>query len=143
MIKFIALQPHHITAIQLQRAQAGTAGHMTAAHAKALVEAAGVGWAAVGPEDGVIACAGIVEMHQHRGLAWAMFSDSALARFKIIHRVAVQVLSASPWRRVEMHVDCQHAAGCRWAERLGFRVEGVMQAVTPDGRDCFLYARVR
>ena len=142
MIKIVALRAAHITAIQLQQAQSGTAAHMDSVQARALVDADGVGWAAEDEQGRVIACAGIVEMHRQRGLAWAMFSDTALSRFKIIHRVATRVLAASPWRRVEMHVDCNHAAGCRWAERLGFVSEGVMKAVTPDGRDCFLYARV-
>ncbi|KAG1253392.1 hypothetical protein G6F68_011358 [Rhizopus microsporus] len=91
----------------------------------------------------LIACAGIVQAHEQRGMAWAMFSERALRQFKLIHRVVRAVLNGAKWRRIEMTVDANHAAAIAWAERLGFEREGLMRAVTPDGRDCFLYAKVK
>jgi RimJ/RimL family protein N-acetyltransferase len=76
-------------------------------------------------------------------MAWAMFSEGALRQFKLIHRVVRAVLNGAKWRRIEMTVDANHAAAIAWAERLGFEREGLMRAVTPDGRDCFLYAKVK
>jgi len=67
----------------------------------------------------------------------------ALAQFKTIHRVVLAVLVAAPWRRIEMAVDCEHASAYRWAQRLGFACEGRMRAYTPDGRDSFLFARIK
>lgn len=115
---------------------------ITAEHAQQLANADGVAWAALDGED-VIACAGIVQVHEQRGMAWAMFSERALCQFKLIHRVVRAVLEGTQWRRIEMTVDVRHSAAIQWAERLGFKREGLMRAVTPDGRDCFLYAKVK
>jgi len=141
----VALQPSHLLDIELQSAQAsGFAGRLalTPQQAADIVAASGVSAAAI-DEDQVIACAGIVDLHGGRGHAWAMFSAQALVRFKTIHRVVLAVLNAAPWRRIEMAVDCEHVAACHWAQRLGFSCEGRMRAYTPDGRDSFLYARIR
>ncbi|MGE4334966.1 MAG: GNAT family N-acetyltransferase [Pigmentiphaga sp.] len=141
-MRIIALRPEHILAVQLQPAQDFAAGFVTAEQAQGIVAAPGIGWAA--EVDGqVIACAGIVQMHDERGTAWAMLSADALRHFKTLHRVIGAVLDRAPWQRIEMTVDVRHDAGCRWAERLGFVQEGRMRAYTPDGRDCFLYARVK
>jgi len=144
-MKIVALQPSHLLDIDLQAAQAsGFSGRlaMTTQQAADIVAASGVSAAAV-DGDQVIACAGIVDLHGGRGHAWAMFSARALAQFKTIHRVVLAVLAAAPWRRIEMAVDCEHASACRWAQRLGFACEGRMRAYTPDGRDSFLYARIK
>lgn len=141
-MRIIALAPEHILAVQLQPAQGYAAAFVTEHQAREIVAAKGIGWTA--EHDGqVIACAGIVQMHDERGMAWAMLSKDALRHIKTIHRVIANVLDRAPWRRIEMTVDARHAAGCRWAERLGFEREGLMRAYTPDGRDCFLYARVK
>jgi RimJ/RimL family protein N-acetyltransferase len=132
----------HVQAVQLQEAQAFAMPMISAEHAQQLAAADGVAWAALDGDD-VIACAGIVQAHEQRGMAWAMFSEGALRQFKLIHRVVRMVLHGAKWRRIEMTVDANHAAAIAWAERLGFEREGLMRAVTPDGRDCFLYAKVK
>jgi RimJ/RimL family protein N-acetyltransferase len=132
----------HVQAVQLQEAQAFAMPMISAEHAQQLAAADGVAWAALDGDD-VIACAGIVQAHEQRGMAWAMFSEGALRQFKLIHRVVRAVLNGAKWRRIEMTVDANHAAAIAWAERLGFEREGLMRAVTPDGRDCFLYAKVK
>jgi len=141
-LKIIALKPEHLLAVQMQPEQAHGQKYVTFEVAQELITSPGVGWAA--EYDGhVIACAGIVHIHDGRGHAWGMFSQAALAHFKTIHRVVREVVQSCPWRRVEITVDCHHLAARRWAERLGFECEGTMRAYTPDGRDCFLYARIR
>jgi len=140
-MQIIALKPEHLLAVQMQPAQAWSAACMTPAMAQEVAAGSVVGATAV--QGGcVIACAGLIELHPGRAQAWAMFACQALAHFKTIHRVVGAVLSASRWRRIEMYVDCQHEAACRWAARLGFDREGRLRAVTPDGRDCYLYARM-
>ncbi|WP_242683746.1 GNAT family acetyltransferase [Paenalcaligenes suwonensis] len=143
MIKIVALEVEHILAVQLQQAQAYAIPIVTAEHAHALVQANGVGWAALDDDGNATACAGIIEMHQQRGMAWALISEAALKQFKTLHRVISAVVRSAPWKRIEMTVDSQHTAGIAWAERLGFKREGLMTAYTPDGRDCFLYAKVK
>jgi RimJ/RimL family protein N-acetyltransferase len=141
-MNIVRMRAEHVPAVQLQEAQAFAIPMITAEHAQQLANADGVAWTALDGDD-VIACAGIVQVHEQRGIAWAMFSDRALRQFKLIHRVARAVLQRSQWRRIEMTVDVRHDAAIQWAERLGFEREGVMRAVTPDGRDCFLYAKVK
>lgn len=45
-------------------------------------------------------------------------------------------------RRMQFEVNCDYPEGQKWAESLGFRVEGVMEAWGPRGEDHFLYGRV-
>jgi len=141
MPHIVALRPEHLLAVQMQAAQAHGQRYVTETMAHELVAGQGVGWSAQ-HEGQIIACAGILQMHEARGMAWAMFAQTALAHFKTIHRVVLAVLAAAPWRRIEMTVDARHESACRWAERLGFACEGLMRAYTPDGRDCYLYARI-
>ena len=141
-MKIVQMTAEHVQVVQLQGAQAYAIPMVTAEHAQQLAVAEGVAWAALDGED-VIACAGIVQAHEQRGLAWAMFSDRALRQFKLIHRVTRLVLAGARWRRIEMTVDVSHTAAIVWAERLGFEREGRMRALTLDGRDCFLYAKVK
>ena len=44
---------------------------------------------------------------------------------------------------IEMIVDPDHRAACRWARLLGFEEEGYMKSYSPDGRDALMFARVR
>lgn len=143
MMKIVALEAQHILEVQLQQAQAYAIPTVTPEHAQALVRAKGIGWTALDSDGQAIACAGIIEMHPQRGMAWALISDAALKQFKTIHRVISAVVRSAPWRRIEMTVDSQHTAGIAWAKRLGFKQEGLMAAYTPDGRDCFLFAKVK
>jgi len=141
-MQIVTLTPEHLLSVPLQTAQGWAGAFMTPDMAREIVASAAVGAAAV--LDGrTIACAGLVELHPARAQAWAMFSTEALARFKTIHRVIRVALNAARWRRVEMYVDCQHRAAQVWAHRLGFACEGRLRAVTPDGRDCYLYARIK
>ena len=136
------LTPSHIMAINLQPAQQFALGLLTPEYASQIVEQRGVGWTAM-HEGRPIACAGIVEAWEGRGLAWALFSEQALRHFTSIHRAARNVLADAPWRRIEMTVDATHEQGIRWAQRLGFEQEGLMRSYTRDGRDCYLFARLK
>lgn len=141
MIRIEKLRPEHVLAIDLQPAQRIVTGAIDPVYARGIVEHDGIGFAAV-LADRVIACAGIAEGHPGRGIAWALLSDEALAHFRFIHKATKRAVSTAPWRRIEMTVDAEHASGARWAESLGFVREGRMRAYTPNGRDCFLYARI-
>ncbi len=91
-----------------------------------------------------IASAGVVEVWPGRGYAWALLSAEAGRYMVRITRAVREFLDGSGYRRVEMAVDADFAAGRRWAEMLGFVCETPqpMRAYAPNGRDCYLYARV-
>lgn len=136
------LTPEHILSVDLQPAQARTAGVLTREYAEHLCSISSVGWAIV--ENGVtLGCGGIVEIWENRAQAWTLISSALLSRFRPAHRMVRAVLDDAPWRRIEMDVDASHEAGIAWAEHLGFVNEGVRRKFTVDGRDVILYARVK
>ena len=45
-------------------------------------------------------------------------------------------------RRIQIEVKTDYRMGCRWAEALGFKREGLMRRWMPDGSDAYLYGRV-
>lgn len=95
--------------------------------------------------DEVVACAGIVDIWQGRGQAWALMSDSIGVRFVKVHRAVKRALDLYEHRRVEMIVDADFAEGLKWAELLGFKCETPdgMPGYYNDGRLYKLFARVR
>lgn len=136
------LRAEHILAVRPQAAQKIVSGEVTPEYAAHLASLKGVGWAIV--EDNVVfACGGIVEKWPGSGQSWAIFSDAVLQRFRPVHRLVTGVLRDAPWTRIEMDVDAEHVAGIAWAERLGFVNEGLRRKYTVDGRDVYLFARVR
>lgn len=131
----------HLDELVLQTVQAGLLPFLDAGHARELAEKS---FAFTGFQDGrVVGCAGLIEMWPGRDCAWSLLSDCGPKAFLNIHRTVVRFLDARKSRRIEMSVDVDHAAGQRWAELLEFKKEGYMTSYSPDGRDCFLYARVR
>ncbi|WP_186058641.1 GNAT family N-acetyltransferase [Burkholderia gladioli] len=136
------LRPDHILAVDLQPAQATIGGVLTPSYAEHLCTLPGVGWALV--DQGVtLGCGGIVEVWPNRAQAWTLISPALLRQFRAAHRMVRAVLDDAPWRRIEMDVDAEHAAGVAWAERLGFALEGVRRKYTADGRDVMLFARIK
>lgn len=103
-------------------------------------------WSWTGLIDGeVIGCSGVLPIWQGRGMAWAYLSDKVSGKnFMTVHRAVKKFLDGCHLKRIEMSVDCRFDAAHRWAKALGFKMEaGRMEAYTPSGMDCSLYARVR
>lgn len=142
MILVERLRVDHLLSIELQSAQAFAQTLLTREYAESIVGQTGVGWT-VAKDGRPVACGGIAEQWPGRAEAWTLLSDEALLMFRHVHRVARGAIANAPWSRVEMKVDAQHDAGVRWARRLGFECEGLMRKYTTDGRDIFLFARVK
>lgn len=142
MMRIEPFKAAHLVGMQLQPAQRLSLDEgMTAEYARAL-EIAGGGYTAL-VDERVIACAGIVEQWRGRGLAWALIAEDAGRHFVRVTRAVHRALEMAQFRRVECHVDCEFGAAIRWAEMLGFEVESKMRAFTPEGRDSFMFVRVR
>ncbi|MFK0377844.1 GNAT family acetyltransferase [Pandoraea sp. NPDC090278] len=136
------LRAEHLLFIELQPAQAFAQALLTREYAETIAGQTGVGWTVL--KDGKpVACGGVAEQWPGRAEAWTLLSDDALRTFRHVHRVAQGVIAEAPWNRIEMKVDARHDAGVRWAKRLGFECEGLMRKYTTDGRDIFLFARVK
>ena len=91
----------------------------------------------------VVVCAGVEYQWAGRGIAWALLSECSPVVFVLIHRAILRFLEGCDLRRIETSVDLGYGPGHRWAQLLGFEVEGLMRGHQPDGRDSILYARVR
>lgn len=89
----------------------------------------------------VVALGGLVEQWENRATAWAFLA--ADAPMLALTREVGRLLRNVPFRRVDCWVDVDFPAGHRWADLLGFELEGVARAYLPDGRDAAIYSIVR
>jgi hypothetical protein len=134
-------QARHLDDFDLQAVQAGLRPFLEAGHVLELAERS---FAFTGFQDGKpVGCAGLVVMWPGRDCAWSLLADCGPKAFLNVHRTVARFLDARGTRRTEMSVDADHKAGQRWAELLGFHKEGFMKAYSPDGRDAYLYARIK
>jgi hypothetical protein len=138
----VPFQPEHLTAMVLQPDQAYLRAWITPEVAAAV--AAHEAFSALDEDGDVIGSAGVINLWEGRGMAWAYLSVNARNHMLPITKAVRRFLEVCPLRRVEMTVDAEFPQGHRWANMLGFKLEcGRMQAYRPDGGACSLYARVR
>lgn len=103
------------------------------------------GFAVSAWEDGTcIGAAGILEFWHDRAAAWCLMSQACSPHMLEITRIVKAALDFHPAARIEMTVFADFPAGIRWARMLGF----VQETPEPmrkfaDGRDAYLFARVR
>lgn len=141
-MNIVEYKPEHLHQIDLQEGQAYLSNWVTPELAASL---GGSGWAYTGMDgDAPVGCAGVINVWQGRGIAWAYLSKGVSRHnFIAVHKAVVRFLDACYIQRVEMTVDCDFEPGHRWAGMLGFTMESPrMRAYRPDGGDCALYARV-
>lgn len=140
-MKIVSFEAAHLNGLRLQPAQRDMARYMSQTYGAALAQSGDAFSAIKGRR--VLGCAGIELIWENRGIAWSLLGDVTATEMLAIHRRVAAFLEGQPLRRIEMTVDCGHAPGHRWARMLGFQHEGKLQAYTPDGRDCDLYARIK
>lgn len=90
----------------------------------------------------IIACCGIVTQWENRAVAWALMSRDAGKCMRGIVRAIDNYLKLKRIRRVEAFTTCDFKPGVRMLQILGFRCEGMAEKYTPDGHDCYLFARL-
>jgi hypothetical protein len=95
--------------------------------------------------DEVLACAGLLEQWDNRGVVWAYLSSTIGGRRMVpLTRMVARFLDAAPFDRIEATVDADFPQGHRWVKMLGFELEAPrMRKYRPDGGDSALYARIR
>ena len=96
-------------------------------------------------DDVVLGFAGIMIQWPGRAIAFAYLSSMhTKAQILFGHRAVKDFLDGCYIKRIEMHVDCDHIEGHRWARLLGFTMEAKqLVGYRPGGGDCSLYARIR
>ena len=90
-----------------------------------------------------VAAAGITPMWDSRAFAWALITVDAGKHMRTLTRAVLRFLNGCPVRRIEAYVAPDFPAAIRWMQILGFSIEGRMRAFTPEGHDCFMYARIK
>lgn len=93
----------------------------------------------------ILACAGVLELWEGRGVAWAMLADGIGSRFVPIHKAVARYLEAASlrYRRLEATIDIGFSPGVRWVKLLGFKLETpLMEKYLPDGGDAAMYVRL-
>jgi hypothetical protein len=94
--------------------------------------------------DQPVMIGGVVPVWPGRGLAWfAAAPDPLLAHWLRAARFTRSLLASLPQRRIETTISANYPEGCRWAEALGFDREGLMRGFGEDGKDFWLYARIK
>jgi hypothetical protein len=80
-----------------------------------------------------------------RAVAWFIIDPLLPARMLVeARRKCAEVIAlahAQGWRRIEAHVHERFPRGCRFAERLGFILEGYSPCWLPDEAGVFNFAR--
>lgn len=141
-MKIERFRKEHIDAMAIQERQKGLEYLETTEHFQWLE--GNDSFSAIDDDGTVLACAGVVQMTEGRGVAWAYMSQNIGHKMTHVTRAVRRYLKLSPLWRIEMHVDCDFDSGHRWARMLGFKMECErMRAFTPDKRDCALYAMVK
>lgn len=140
-MQIIPFKGEHLFDLRLQHMQQEFHQQFTPQYGRAL-EDVGNGYTAM--VDGKpIACAGLAEQWEGRALAWALIGQDAGPHFVRMVRGMRRALDMSRWRRIEAQVDAEFVEGIRLAVMLGFEVESKMRAFTAEGRDAFMFVRIR
>ena len=76
---------------------------------------------------------------------WGLTSDEARRTPLDFHKTVLKVLR---WyeqhekpRRIQIDVRANYGEGCKWAESIGFKREGLMKSWGTDGGDFYLYGK--
>lgn len=92
-----------------------------------------------------VGAAGLIHVTEYRAVAWAILSSGIGAGMLPVVRKVRRVMSASPYRRIEMTVASDFEDGIRFAKLIGARLETPepMRFYGAGGRDEYMYAVVR
>lgn len=141
-MNIIPYKAEHLDALLLQPAQENVRRYFGNPEYGKALELPGLAFTA---EEGgrVLAMAGVMPRWEGRAEAWAILSGDLKRHFVRIHRAVLRFLETTDIRRIETAVDANFPEGIVWADMLGFKNEGLMRGYTPEGRDCYRFARVK
>lgn len=112
-------------------------------HATALLHGHSA-YTAVDRETGqALICAGICPIWPGRGFCWASFDRDCRPVFTEAFLRMRKEIGQAPFKRLEMYVTPGFLEAWRFAEMLGFTVECEMEAGAPDGRNMFVFKRIK
>jgi hypothetical protein len=137
----VPFQAWHLDWLNVQASQAMLSPTLTVQYGRSL-EVAGPCYSAFAGST-VVACAGVVLLWAGRAQVWSLLSDEMPRYRKTIHKAVKGFLDGYRVRRLECVVDPRSETALRWARHLGFHVEHVMEAYTPQGDDQVMMVRIQ
>lgn len=97
-------------------------------------------------EEAPVAAWGAFLQWPGRAVSWALFTPRARPYAERVTNATLfhveQMQQRDHLRRMEATVDAGDPKAIRWAQRIGFRIEGLLRAYGPNGEDYFMMARV-
>lgn len=152
MLRFVPFEARHLDFLDLQPAQNEAREWVRSPEGAARLRATGI--AMTGAEfdqDGsvrrVAGCAGITHQWRGRALAWTLIGAVDKPEWlAIVRQMAAAIRGAhlAGVRRIEATADAAFEPGCRLLDLLGFdEPRQLLRCYSPEGRDHYLYARVR
>lgn len=101
---------------------------------------------AFGPSGEVYGIVGSYRQWQGAAQLWGLFDDRVeeypIALYKTCVMLMNYAVQKQKLRRVSLTVNASYTKGNRFAQSLGFDLEGRMVGYLPDGSDANLYARL-
>lgn len=134
--------PYDLDGLILPEFEPCLGGATRTEHAQALMTIPGAQCFTATVDGEPIACIGLFPWWRGRKYAWAYlrqdFQCNALSLTRAVHRW----LRYHGEGRIETAIDPADEKAIRWAERFGFKREGLMRQYLATGRDMYLYARI-
>lgn len=94
----------------------------------------------------IVFCGGIEISEWKRGTAWLLLSSLFYRYVKTCHKLTKEKLRETAKEkglvRVELFADANNPVAVRYAERLGFKMEGLLHSYGPNREDMFILARI-
>ena len=134
-------EPEHLLEIRHQDWQRGA--NQTIEHARSLTLGHCAYTAICNDTKRPLVCAGIAELWTGTAMCWASFDVDARSVIVEAHRRTRQELDRAPFKRLEMYVLPGFWQAWRWAHMLGFQVECLKECGSPDGRDIYVFKRIK
>ena len=91
-------------------------------------------------EEGIIYITGMVNMWNRVNHGWLLAGDLVKKYPKSFHKISKKVFAKlkEDSDRLQITVSTANDTDYRWARRLGFEVESIMQKYGPDGEDQYM-----
>ena len=90
----------------------------------------------------VYCIAGLLEVTKDRAVGISYMSADSGKYLRSIAGLLTAWMDSYHYRRIEITVQRGWDNGMRWANLLGFELEGIMRSYYPNGEDAYLYGRV-
>ena len=134
-------RPDDLARIDEQDATRWLEPYLSSDHAQSLAKFTSF----TGEVDGcIVVCAGVADIWEGRGTAWAYLSRDAARSALAITRAVKRFLEITPMKRIEAAVDAEFGRANKWTKNLGFEIETPLaKSYFADGRNAVLYVKVK